>query len=379
MKIILITAVLGFLLNTSRADDRIWYPADVKINGQPVRLILDTGSDRWVMLLSPAARLLGLQITNVYADSQAYEMTEPCYFTISNITYRDQIPVLDMPNAAYYSTSNRFDGFIGWPTISNDVFQIDAEARSMRFLDRVPEETSNWMKFPIVPSCNTLHLVMPRQGGGQAVIFVDTGADKGFELSPKMWQAWKADHPNAPLALHSYFIASGPAVAEEALTRELAFGPLIITNTLIKEATPADEILGFLRHDATFGVGALKRLDFIVDGKQGVAYLRPKKMPPTPYNYNRSGMVAAPRDMQSNDLIAHVADGSPAYEAGIRTGDILLKRDQIDYTNWRTDPAVWSAKRVDEYPAGTKFDYTLKRGTNIFKTTVVLRDYLSPQ
>jgi predicted metalloprotease with PDZ domain len=67
--------------------------------------------------------------------------------------------------------------------------------------------------------------------------------------------------------------------------------------------------------------------------------------------------------------VAQVADGSPAYEAGVRNGDVLVawltrfKHDQDPETD----------------PAGTRLVITLKRGSETFKTTAILRNIVAPE
>jgi S1-C subfamily serine protease len=124
-------------------------------------------------------------------------------------------------------------------------------------------------------------------------------------------------------------------------------------------------------------LAALKRLDIIIDGKRGIAYLRPKRTPPLPYLHNRLGADFLPAN-SSDDLIAHVVNGSPAYEAGIRNGDVVLKEGDRDVTKWRTDTNPPPEIRPVQQPAGTKLELTLKRGGKIFKTTAVLRNILPP-
>jgi C-terminal processing protease CtpA/Prc len=82
--------------------------------------------------------------------------------------------------------------------------------------------------------------------------------------------------------------------------------------------------------------------------------------------------------MEGGDLVARVIDGTPAYEAGIRNGDVLLKVGDLDATKWRTDPKVLPLSRFWESPPGTRLEFTLKRGTTTFKKTAVLRQILSP-
>ncbi len=38
------------------------------------------------------------------------------------------------------------------------------------------------------------------------------------------------------------------------------------------------------------------------------------------------------------ELVARVVDGSAAYQAGVRDGDVLLKLDERDVATWRADP-----------------------------------------
>jgi C-terminal processing protease CtpA/Prc len=82
--------------------------------------------------------------------------------------------------------------------------------------------------------------------------------------------------------------------------------------------------------------------------------------------------------MEGGDLVARVINGSPAFAAGIRNGDVLLKVGGLDATKWRTDPKVLPLSRFWEGPPGTRLELTLKRGASTFKSTPVLRQILSP-
>jgi TPR repeat protein len=81
--------------------------------------------------------------------------------------------------------------------------------------------------------------------------------------------------------------------------------------------------------------------------------------------------------MESDPLVAHVAPASPAYLAGIRDHDVLLKIDDLDITKWRTEPQLLRP-RYWERPEGTTYRLTLKRGEREYQTTVVLKRILGP-
>jgi hypothetical protein len=175
------------------------------------------------------------------------------------------------------------------------------------------------------------------------ILAADSGMGYGVKLNSQRWHEWKLAHTNQPLSLVAYYTPNlGLVVTEESWADKILLGSLTLTDVPVMEADSADVALhssSQIKYEATLGFAALKRLDIVIDGKQSIAYLRPKKTPPLPYEHNRLGAVFVPQDMQSNDLVAHVVDGSPAYEAGIRDGDILLKEDQRDMRNWR-DPNV---------------------------------------
>jgi hypothetical protein len=209
---------------------------------------------------------------------------------------------------------------------------------------------------------------------------VDTGFAGGVKLSPPLWRDWKAAHANQPFTVRGYYNpVAGLVVAEESWATGIAIGSLVLTDVPVMEADKADVVLGSSRNQVTLGLAALKRLNFIVDGKRGVAYFLAKKTPPAAYEHNRLGAVFIPLNLQSDDLIGHVVKGSPAWEAGIRNNDVLMSIGGLDVTKWRTDPNILPLSRFWESPPGSKRELTLKRGRKIFKVNVILRQILVPE
>jgi hypothetical protein len=289
---------------------------------------------------------------------------------------RTALNVLEIP-----SYLKRFEeGIWGWPALSNNIIYMDIAANTVSFLTNVPAETTNWMQFHIQTISGDLALIITEDKNTKTVIAVDTGSDYGVKLSPKKWHEWKTVHTSQPTTMEAYYTSNpGLVVAEESWADKISLDSFTLTDVPVMQAD-SGEITLFsqpqTQFEATLGLAALKRLDIAIDGKHGIAYLRPKKTPPLPYKHNRLGAVFVPRDLQSDDLIAHVIVGSPAYEAGLQDGDILLKEDGRDVTNWRTGGTPNTPFR--EQPAGTKLELTLKRGDKIFKTTAVLRNILPP-
>ena len=381
MKIILaiiLTASLGVI--ASADDERIG--VDATINGKSARLAFDTGTSGALVLFKQGAERLGVTFTNPPADYHpapgevAVGVTEETELTLWGTTNVTCFNVFDIPNSITNLITD-FDGVIGWGEVNDNSLFIDAAAHSVKLLDYVPAEANAWTKVLLRSESSILTLELPGKDGKEMLVALDTGDVQGITLSRQMWDEWKAGRTNQPVTLTAYYTPGAGLVAtEEMWAKEFRLGPLLLTDVPVKEAA-GDELVDGSEHlDARLGLAALKRVDLIVDGLFGIAYLQPKKTPAPAYEYNRLGAVFAPRNLQSDDLVAHVLDGSPAYEAGIRNGDILLKVDGHDVTNWRTA----NGKNHDPWaqPAGTKLKLTLKRGDKTFTTTAVLRNILQP-
>ena len=378
MRATLILGVVCLYMATGHAEERIWLNAE--INHKPVRLIFDSGATKLILFPKTAQRL-GLKVTppppEVAPDpgEAVGGTTEECTLTLHGTTVRTRFSVLEKP--AYLHWTHE-DGVVGWQPVSENIFRIDARARTATLLRKVPEEAAFWTKLH-VRTQSVLCLELPADRGATSVIVIDTGSAGGVALHPRKWREWRSAHASQPATIEAYFMpGAGLTVKELTWATELAFGPLLLTSVPVMEANSAQMALGSAQFDALLGLAALKRLDLIVDGKQGLAYIRPKKTPPPPYEHNRLGAAFVPRGSQDDDLVATVVDSSPAAEAGIRNGDVLLKIGELDVTRWRTDPAVLPLSRFWMRPAGTKLDLTLRRGDMTLKITVVLRQILPP-
>lgn len=101
--------------------------------------------------------------------------------------------------------------------------------------------------------------------------------------------------------------------------------------------------------------------------------MKPKSTSPPAYRHNRLGAIFVPTVGHSEQAVAHVVKGGPAYDAGVRDGDILLKVDKIAVTGWNAD---WRSHFF--LPAGTKLNLALERDGEKFETTATLRQILEP-
>jgi C-terminal processing protease CtpA/Prc len=143
------------------------------------------------------------------------------------------------------------------------------------------------------------------------------------------------------------------------------------------QANPDSEV-NIENYEATIGAFALRRVDIIIDGPNDVLYMKPNNLRTTQYAYNRLGAVFVPDDVNSENLYAHVVEGSPAYTVGIRNRDILTSVNGLDVTKWRTDPEILPLSRFWNGPAGTRLELTYKRNGGVNRAIVDLAEIFSP-
>jgi predicted aspartyl protease len=359
--------------------DRIWI--DAKVNGKPARFIFDTGSPYHYVLFRQSAERLGLSITNFADENSNARDAYTCKYdlTIGDYSFKTWSWILDLPPAAAPATSA--DGIIGWPAVTNTVVMIDANTETIDRAAQVPVDTNGWLRLSIDKNSNSLHLLVPGLSGKNVVVVIDTGSAAGVLLNPNLWKKWKSSHKNWPMTMRTGFMfGSGISVAEEACAKEISFGPLTVTDVPVSEAFPTDVDFGGDNYEATFGIAALKRLDLVVDAVHGTAYLRPRKEKAPRYSYNRAAAIFLPRDsdvnLKSQECVAQVMKNGPAYAAGLRDGDVLLKLNSQEIKSWADYIGI--DEKVRDLPDGETLNLTLKRGKKIFDVTIVLKNFLVP-
>ncbi len=375
---ILLISIMCLWVTTTFADERIWL--DAKINNHPVRLIFDTGADG-LILFAPTAERLGLKVAEpppgIIPDAGKVVggTTEDCTMSIQSVTTTVRFQVVNSPDYLHWDG----DGVVGWNALYSGIFCIDALAKNVVTLSDVPAEATSWLRFPVATN-SILALAIPHGSNPATSLFIDTGSFSGVALCPGEWREWSAANINQQATLQAYYMpGAGLVVTKEMWAGELAFGPLSLTDVPVMEANSARVALGGRQYEASLGLAALKRLDLIIDGRQGVAYVRPKTSRPVSYPHNRWGAVFVPRDGYGNDLGACVAEGGPAWNAGIWQGDVLLKIGELDVSKWQTDPAILPLSRFWERPPGTRFELSILRGDTIRKFSVRLQQILPPE
>jgi hypothetical protein len=360
MVIIFITALLC-LVGDCGAENRIWLEG-ARIDGKSVRMCFDSGATG-IYLTKNAVKRLGLNVapgTNGLGDTAVYTLNwGGNKFSTDFSILNDQLDC---------------DGVMGWDYVNDNIMRIDAVAGRISPLMHAPWFGRGWTRFPIMTNTGALDIEVPHSDGTKGIISIDTGNPFGVLLSSRLWRRWRDAHPFAPVTPRVLVTDDVAFNRQEALADRIQIGPLTLENVPVTEVCSNDsEPKWGSKYDGNLGMAALDHLDIIVDGIHNAAYLRIKKKPAPPYSYNRLGALFCEVQGNPNEAGAWVMSGSPAYDAGVRNGDILVAVDGLPPMQWTTN---WMAPF--DLPAGTKLRFTLQRNGTNFETVATLRNILRP-
>lgn len=364
-----------------RADDRVLVPA--KVNGQDVQLWFDTGfgagfglwraiADQWKLKLEAPPPGFVTKPGEI-----ALAKTEPIPLEIFGQTL-PALPFFVMEPPSYIPTASA--GLVGWAAVRDNIIALRLGEAHVSTLPSLPADTRRWTKLAVDHERPTLVLFLPAPAGKPAAaVLVDTGMDDGVHLAPAKWREWRAAHRRSPATMDAHVtLMTGLVVREQCWADDLDLGGLTLHGVVVSEAESGEMDAVGPNFLATFGYGALRRLDLTVDARNGVAYARSRTDRGVGFEHNRLGVVFVPASPDNEALVAHVAVNSPAAAAKIRDGDVLLKIDQLDVTPWRTQPGILPLGRFWSQPANTKLALTLRRGAQVTRVEVVLKDILGP-
>jgi hypothetical protein len=348
------------VLPASRSTDAVsriesGFMVEGTVDGQPATFWFDTGAAH-LYIYRPSAERLGLRLPSNRPD-RPYWTRGRHRVELWGVSRRQWLAVTELPEFL----TVREDGLVGWHTIRGNIVLFDAANERIAFLPRVPEEARGWIRLRVRGDYGELVL-----DAGPGLILVDTGIWSGVGLPPDRWTDWRAEPQDGRITVIAGFtLHSGLVVREQGWADQLTLGPLELDGVMVEEDNGVGKMILGDSHLATWGMAALRRVRMIVDGSRGVAYILPLHgLAPTP-DHNRLGAVFVPDDTEEDGWIAHVAEGSPAFEAGIRDGDVLLRSGDHNYSGWRATPVEVSVSGRPDPPPGTEVELTLRRGQHV--------------
>ena len=313
--------------------------AGATVNGQPVRLMLDTGAP--VSTLSvEAARRFGLAFpppSTRFAGERERPLSLTGPLQLGMGPDIRTVPLLVRPG-------DHWDGIIGWPEVRHNILVFDSVRRMILRASTLPPETAGWVKMKLHPG-SYLGLDTTWPDGRPATLLIDTGAPQGAALPPMRWRDWRREHPAAATTSEGYDAPGvGNTVFEEVWATELQLGALTLRDVPVRKAVPFEVDL-FNHYAGTLGMYALARLDLVIDGIHGVAYLRPRPPPGPPYpGISRPEALVAPAGGPADNGDWLVAD-----DVRLDAGHLFLTAGNIKVRSGDLAGAIADFSRAIEF------------------------------
>jgi hypothetical protein len=358
----------------------------VLINSQKATLAFDTGADTSVLFRNSAERLgvktlrraSGGTATNTVPGRVRVETSEPVELALGDANVNTTFKILETASPI------GFDGILSWNFFQYKVMRIDGPKGAVAFLEKLPDGVEQWPHWRLVErsaqnlGSKWLGFLIPGPENRSGAVYIDTGADAGISLSQRQLEAWEARNPRRVGTMDADYY---PGLQDGLVIREVFWASqlkltdgLTFSNVAISLCPPSEQTMP--NYEARLGMFAICQMEIMVDGPNKLIYIKPAEgRTKTPYyNYNRIGAVFTPRSLSGGDLLAHVFKGSPAYEAGVRDGDVLTKIGQLDATKWATDPRILPLGRFWSQPAGTTIHLECRRGEETLPFTITLKE-----
>ncbi len=300
-----------------------------EVNGNPATILLDSGAGATVLDSALAAEL-GLEGTGSLpargiGGTREFSFAEvESYYAAGALMSDQTLAVLPLSEEFYPSTGEMIDLIIGYDFLSRFVTRIDYGSETITLFD--PDsfsiDSDDASVLPAERSMSLLSIQAVLEDSVPVTLLLDTGAGGNVHLTPSFFE----EHPD--------FLNDRPAFeteikgvgGEETISgfrvSEITLGDYTVPGGICSSFNGGDI---FNQYDGILGNGVLSRFVVYLDYSSGRIILEPSSLFEEGLPESLTGMGLEIED--SNLIVSKVIPDSPAEEAGILEGDILLEID----------------------------------------------------
>jgi hypothetical protein len=313
-----------------------------RINGsEPLTLELDSGAGSGLILYSKAAQALGLKLQGKGKGSGAGETTFDTSFikgvslSFAGVEISNQTVVAFPPERARPASDRVVDGVIGYTLFSRYAVEVDYQSRVVNLYEpKTYEYSGSGESIPIKVMGNVpfARVKIPIEGGRplEGEFIVDMGAGR-FTLIL-----------NSPLVESHHLLAIAQKTVEELGAKgvggnvkllvgrwpQLQLGRFTFGSPVIYFAQDRKGAFASTEFSGVIGGELLGRFKVIFDYAHKRLYLEPNSRLTDAFEYDMSGIrLEAEGENLKTFRVKRVAENSPAFEAGVRQGDVILAVD----------------------------------------------------
>ncbi|MCM2313595.1 MAG: aspartyl protease family protein [Thermoanaerobaculia bacterium] len=312
----------------------------VFVNGKgPSMFILDTGADLTVIEKGHAAEI-GLAMEGSIEIRGGGEGTLDASM-IAGPTVK--LAGLEIPSEAMIAIplgplslyeGRPMQGILGYDVLSRFVVEVDYAGRQVTFHDPAKFATPKGAHpFEVYFDGNTPvmkgKIGLPDGRSFDARLTVDTGNRTALILHQPFVEAHQLRKAlpvlaNAPLGMG----VGGMTRQDLGRVASLALGEFVMKEPLTSFSIEKSGANANPDIDGNLGSEVLRRFTLWIDYGSKRILLRPNRHLAEPFEYDMSGLTLAQRDASGKELaVLHVLPGSPAQDAGVLKGDVIVGVD----------------------------------------------------
>ena len=351
----------------------IYLPVRLTGSDEELMFMVDSGASMTVIDSTLAASMgfpLGERMIGAGAGGTAdFYMTRIGGFSIEGVNFMEQT-VIAYPISGLIGRFADIEvaGILGYDFLSRFVTRIDFEKGIMTLYDPDSAAVAATIDAPLIHNVFSLECVVDGLSGGDFLL--DTGAANS--LLQKSFSEEHGLFDGRHLVEISLMGAGGEETAYLARFDSLEIGGFIIERPVFALSMNERGIGAFPGISGIIGNDILRRFTVILDyGNQRIGLER-NRFFGRPADIDRSGIILERDD--SNRIVIHkIIPGSPADEAGLLPGDILLSVDGRTIDDLGGMEGIMKSFSVrEERSIGVEIE---REGENLL-VTITLRDVL---
>ncbi len=351
---------------------------DVGLNGKgPFRFLCDTGGSN--VVTPELAAELGLkgegaiEGTGVGEASQDVGLTKVETLRVGDMTLADQVFAIFDLSAMKAVEDVPIQGLIGYEVFKRFVVAIDYERGRLTLT--VPSAFAYEGTGAVVPFTfsGTVPEVEGEIDGLPGRFHIDTGSRSSLTILAPFARAHdlKARYAATVEAVTGWGVG-GAARGLVARGGVLKLGAVTVERPCVELSLQAKGAFADRYVAGNVGAGTLKRFNVIFDYGRRRMIFEPNAGYSGPDGYDRAGMWLN-MSGSGSFLVADVTAGSPAAEAGLEAGDLILALDGRSPDRL----PLWKARsELRSRPAGTKVKLRVRSKGREREVEIVLRDLI---